>query len=74
MLQTRALSPGQHRDQIWAGIARIQGREILRVSPKFDMGTYAQSLTYKDPEDSRRSLEALARAFAPVVVVHRRRL
>jgi hypothetical protein len=33
------------------------------------MGTYAQSLTYKDPEDSRRSLEALAKAFAPAVVV-----
>ena len=33
------------------------------------MGTYAQSLTYKDPDDSRRSLEALAKAFAPAVVV-----
>jgi tetratricopeptide (TPR) repeat protein len=50
-------------------LARIQGREILRVSPKFDMGTYAQSLTYKDPEDARRSLEALAKAFAPAAVV-----
>ena len=50
-------------------LARIQGREILRVSPKFDMATYAQSLTYKDQEDSRRSLEALAKAFAPSVVV-----
>jgi tetratricopeptide (TPR) repeat protein len=34
-------------------LARIQGREILRVSPKLHMATYAQSLTYKDPEDSR---------------------
>jgi hypothetical protein len=34
------------------------------------MATYAQSLTYKDPEDSRRSLEALAKAFAPSIVVH----
>jgi adenylate cyclase len=51
-------------------LARIQGREILRVSPKFDMATYAKSLTYKDPEDSRRSLEALAKAFAPSMVVH----
>jgi hypothetical protein len=34
------------------------------------MATYAQSLTYKDQEDSRRSLEALATAFAPSVVVH----
>jgi hypothetical protein len=50
-------------------LARIQGREILRVSPKFDMGVYARSLTYKDPEDSRRSLEALAKAFAPVAVI-----
>src|SRR5262245_43222229 len=29
-------------------LARIQGREISRVSPKFDMTTYAQSLTYKE--------------------------
>ena len=50
-------------------LARIQGREILRVSPKFDMATYAKSMTYKDPEDSRRSLEALAKAFAPVAVI-----
>jgi adenylate cyclase len=50
-------------------LARIQGREILRISPKFDMATYAKSLTYKDQEDSRRSLEALAKAFAPSVVV-----
>ena len=50
-------------------LARIQGREILRVSPKFDMAKYARSLTYKDPEDSRRSLEALAKAFAPAAVV-----
>jgi tetratricopeptide (TPR) repeat protein len=50
-------------------LARIQGREILRVSPKFDMAIYAQSLTYKDSEDSRCSLEALAKAFAPAVVV-----
>jgi hypothetical protein len=33
------------------------------------MATYAQSLTYKDPEDSRRTLEALAKAFAQSVVV-----
>ena len=46
-------------------LARIQGREILRVSPKFDMALYAKSLTYQDPEDSRRSLDALAKAFAP---------
>ncbi len=32
-------------------LARIQGREILRVSPKFDMELYAQSLTYQDPEE-----------------------
>ncbi len=44
-------------------LARVQGREILRVAPKFDMAKYAESLTYKDPEDSRRSLEALAIAF-----------
>jgi hypothetical protein len=41
----------------------------LRVSPKFDMAVYARSLTYQDPEDSGRSLEALAKAFAPVAVV-----
>jgi adenylate cyclase len=50
-------------------LARVQGREILRVSPKFDMALYAKSLTYQDPEDSRRSLDALAKAFAPVAVI-----
>ena len=49
--------------------ARVQGREILRVSPRFDLSTYARSLTYKNPEDSRRSLEALALAFRPVQVI-----
>jgi hypothetical protein len=33
------------------------------------MATYAQSLTYNDPEDSGRTLEALAKAFAPAVVI-----
>jgi tetratricopeptide (TPR) repeat protein len=50
-------------------LARIQGREILRISPKFDMDLYAQSLTYQDPEDSRRSVEALAEALAPAVAL-----
>ncbi|MGZ5862894.1 MAG: tetratricopeptide repeat protein [Methyloceanibacter sp.] len=50
-------------------LARVQGREILRVSPRFDMGKYARSLTYKNPEDARRSLEALALAFRPVQVI-----
>jgi adenylate cyclase len=50
-------------------LARIQGREILRVSPKFDMGLYAQSLTYQNPDDSRRCLDALAKAFAPAAVI-----
>jgi adenylate cyclase len=50
-------------------LARVQGREILRVSPRFDMGKYARSLTYKNPEDSRRSVEALALAFRPVQVI-----
>ena len=50
-------------------LARIQGREILRVAPKFDMALYAKSLTYQDPEDSRRSLDALAKAFAPAAVI-----
>jgi tetratricopeptide (TPR) repeat protein len=50
-------------------LARVQGREILRVSPKFDMALYAKSLTYQDPEDSRRSLDALAKAFAPAAVM-----
>jgi adenylate cyclase len=50
-------------------LARIQGREILRISPRFEMGKYAQSLTYKDPEDARRSLEALALAFRPMEVI-----
>ena len=54
-----------HADEL----ARIQGREILRVAPKFDMALYAKSLTYQDPEDSRRSLDALAKAFAPAAVI-----
>jgi hypothetical protein len=33
------------------------------------LAAYAKSLTYKDPEDSSRSLEALAKAFVPSVVV-----
>lgn len=48
---------------------RIQGRDIMRVSPKFDMAVYAESLTYQDPEDSRRSVEALAKAFTPTAVI-----
>ncbi len=43
----------------------MQGREILRVAPKFDLDKYAESMTYKDPEDARRSLEALSLALAP---------
>jgi len=33
------------------------------------MALYAKSLTYQDPEDSRRSLDALAQAFAPAAVI-----
>ena len=33
------------------------------------MALYAKSLTYQDPEDSRRSLDALAKAFAPAAVI-----
>jgi hypothetical protein len=50
-------------------LARVQGKEILCIAPKFDMAKYAESLTYKDPEDSRRSFEALAIALAPVVAL-----
>ena len=49
-------------------LARVQGKEILRVAPKFDMAKYAESLTYKDPEDSRRSLEALSIALTAVAL------
>ncbi len=44
-------------------LARVQGKEILRVAPKFDMAKYAESLTYQDEDDSRRSLEALSLAL-----------
>jgi hypothetical protein len=33
------------------------------------LATYAKSLTYKDSEDSRRSLKVPAKALAPSVVV-----
>jgi hypothetical protein len=46
-------------------LARIQGREILRIAPKFDMDKYAESMTYKNSEDATRSLEALSLALAP---------
>ena len=50
-------------------IHSAQGREIPRVAPKFDMLIYARSLIYKDPEESRRSLKALAKAFARAAVI-----
>jgi hypothetical protein len=33
------------------------------------MALYAKSMTYQDPEDARRSLDALAKAFAPAAVI-----
>jgi tetratricopeptide (TPR) repeat protein len=39
--------------------------ELACIQGSDDMGLYAQSLTYKDPEDSRRSLGALARRLRP---------
>ena len=41
-------------------LARIQGREILRVAPKFDMALYAKSLTYQD-----RKIRAAASMGSP---------
>ena len=45
-------SPSVMRRPMQIELARIQGREILRVAPKFDMALYAKSLTYQDPENS----------------------
>ncbi len=45
--------------------ARAQASELLRLSPKFTLTKYAESLTYKDPAQSKRSLEALRKAGLP---------
>ena len=41
----------------------------MRVSPKVDVADFTDSLTYKDPQDSGCSLEALANSFASGPVI-----
>ncbi len=45
--------------------ARAQGAEVLRVNPKFTLAKYAESLTYRDPAQSEKTLQALRSAGLP---------
>ncbi|HSR71802.1 MAG TPA: tetratricopeptide repeat protein [Kiloniellales bacterium] len=45
--------------------ARAQAQELLRISPGFTIGKYAESLTYKDPAHAERSLTALRSVGLP---------
>ena len=45
--------------------ARSQAEVLLRVSPSFTISRYAKSLTYKDPGQTGRSLDALRKAGLP---------
>ncbi len=44
---------------------RAQGAEVLRINPKFTLAKYAESLTYRDPVQSERTLQALRSAGLP---------
>lgn len=46
-------------------LAKAQAAELLRISPKFTLAKYAESMTYKDPEHEKRSLDALRQADLP---------
>ncbi len=45
--------------------AAAQAAEILRINPTFTIEQYANSLTYRDPAHSKRSLDALRSAGLP---------
>jgi adenylate cyclase len=45
--------------------ARAQGAEVLRINPKFTLAKYAESLTYRDPAQSEKTLQALRSAGLP---------
>ena len=45
--------------------ARAQAAEVLRINPKFTLAKYAESLTYKDPARSEKTLAALRSAGLP---------
>ena len=47
------------------GQAQAQAAEVLRLNPKFSLNRYASALTYRDPANSRRSLDALRKAGLP---------
>jgi len=38
---------------------------VLRINPKFTLAKYAESLTYRDPAHSERTLQALRSAGLP---------
>ena len=45
--------------------AEAQAKELLKISPGFTLARYEKSLTYKDREQSVRSLDALCKAGLP---------
>ncbi len=45
--------------------ARTQAAQVLRFDPKFSVARYAQALTYRLPEHTQRSLDALREAGLP---------
>ncbi len=45
--------------------ARAQAAQLLKINPSFTLAKYAESLTYKDPAESEKTLEALRSAGLP---------
>ena len=45
--------------------ARAQAAEVVKVDPKFSLGKFADALTYKDPAQTERALDALRKAGLP---------
>ncbi len=42
--------------------AQIEAAEVLRINPKFSLEKFAKSMTYKNPEDVERTVNALRKA------------
>ena len=45
--------------------ARAQAAEVIKVDPKFSLEKFADALTYKDPAQTERALDALRKAGLP---------
>jgi adenylate cyclase len=39
--------------------------EVLRIDPKFSLGSYLKGRLYKNPEDLKREIEAMRKAGLP---------